>query len=270
MTAFCRFAVVAVAAMALGVTAEGQSSAPCTLGVHSYIGFGMITFRGPGGTAPPFSGTVKATFEQKLADGNSIHAFTRTHQARDSMGRTRMEFAQNCVRGEDTQPQLVLSVSVDDTVSKTSINWQVNVDNVPKVVRIFHRNETPVKQLSPEERAEQQKMAQMRQPPKEEFRTENLGTKTINGVTAQGTRIVRTIPAGEEGNDLPIEVVEENWFSKQLGLMLITIRDDPRQGRTTAEFEGLKLGEPDPALFAVPAGYKVEEVHQNVVAVGTQ
>lgn len=270
MPAFCRFAAVAVAAMALGLTAEGQSSAPCTLGVHGYVGFGMITSQGPGGTAPPFSGTLKTTFEQKLGDGSFIRGVTRTHHARDSMGKTRTEFGQSCERGLDGQLHVLATVSVNDPASKTSMNWMANNDVVPKVVHVFHQNEIPHKQPSPEERAEQQKLAQLRQPPKGEFRTENLGTRTINGVTAQGTRRVRTIAAGEEGNELPLEVVDESWSSRQMGLMLMMIRDDPRQGRTTAEFEELSLTEPDPALFAAPAGYKVEEVHPNVVVVGPQ
>src|SRR5277367_1421365 len=123
MPSFCRIAAVAVAAMTLGVTSEAQSSAPCTLGVHTAVGFGMISYAAPGRTAPPFSGTVKATFEQKLQDGNSIQGVTRTHQARDSMGKTRAEFAQNCLRGPDGQPQVVLSVSVFDPTTKTSMNW---------------------------------------------------------------------------------------------------------------------------------------------------
>ena len=271
MSAFCRFAVVAVAAMALGVTAEAQSSEPCTVGVHSYVGFGMNMYGGSRGTsAPPFSGTLKATFEQKLPDGNSIHGVTRTRQARDSMGRTRTEFVQGCERGEDGQPTPMMSVNVNDPVLKTSMNWQVNSQGTPKIVRIFHQNEVPVKQPSPEQLAERQKMARLHQPPKEEFRTEDLGTNSFNGVTAQGSRKVRMIPAGEEGNELPLEVIDEMWMSKQLRLTLKMIHDDPRQGRTTAEFEELSLTEPDPGLFAVPAGYKVEEVHPNVVAVGLQ
>jgi hypothetical protein len=270
MLAFCRFAAVAVAAMALGMTAEAQSSTPCTLGVHNFIGFGMSTSVGRGGTAPPFSGTVKTTFEQKLADGNTIHATTRTHVARDSAGKTRMEFAQGCERGLDGELQLVKSVSVNDPALKTSMNWQVNSDGMAKVVRIFHQNETPVKRPSPAEQAERLKIAQMRQPPRAEFRTEDLGTRTINGIVAQGSRKVRTIAAGEEGNELPLEVVDETWTSRQMGLMLMIVRDDPRQGRTTAEFDELNLGEPDAAMFAVPEGYKVEEVHPNVAVAGVQ
>ena len=172
----CRLMIAAVV-MALGVTAEAQNSEPCTLGVHTAVGFGMISYAAPGRTAPPFSGTLKATFEQMLPDGNSIHGVTLTHQARDSMGQTRAEFAQNCLRGPDGRPQVVLSVSVFDPTTKTSMNWLADNDGLPKVVRILHQDVMPVKQPSPAELAERQKMAQMRQPSKTEFRTEDLGTK---------------------------------------------------------------------------------------------
>jgi hypothetical protein len=214
---------------------------------------------------------VKTTFEQKLVDGNTIHGVMHTRQARDSAGKTRTEFAQGCERGEDGQLHEMVTVSVNDPALKTTMNWQVNEFAMPKVVRILHQNGVPVKQPSPEELAERQKIAQVRQPSKDEFRTEDLGTRSFHGVTAQGSRRVRTIPAGEEGNDLALVIIDETWVSKQLGLTLMIVRDDPRQGRTTAEFEEMNVGEPDAALFTAPAGYKVEDVHPNVVtAVGPQ
>ena len=48
------------------------------------------------------------------------------------------------------------------------------------------------------------KLAQMQQPPRSESRTEDLGAKRLMGVLAVGSRMVRTIPAGEEGNDEPL------------------------------------------------------------------
>jgi hypothetical protein len=261
----CRLVIGTIAAaMVLGVSAEAQSSAPCTLGIRNFIGFGT-----PSRSGGPYSGTLKTTFEQKLPDGNSIHGYTRTRQARDSAGKTLSEFAQNCQRGEDGQPQLLLNVSVYDRAAKTTMNWQVN-GNLPKVVRVMHQGEQVPPPVPSAEMLERQKIAQLQQPPRSEFRTEKLGTKTINGVSAEGSRSVRTIPAGEEGNELPLEVVNESWHSRELGLTLMMIRDDPRQGRTVVEFEELSLAEPDAALFAAPAGYKVEDVHPNVVTAGLQ
>src|SRR5262245_37496153 len=61
-------------------------------------------------------------------------------------------------------------------------------------------------------------MAQMDKPIIEvgQKKTESLGTQTIEGVTAEGTRATLTIPAGEIGNTLPIEVVDETWYSPEL------------------------------------------------------
>jgi hypothetical protein len=39
-----------------------------------------------------------------------------------------------------------------------------------------------------------------------EKRTENLGTQNIEGVEAEGTRTVTTIPADAIGNERPIEI----------------------------------------------------------------
>ena len=45
--------------------------------------------------------------------------------------------------------------------------------------------------------------------PKYETRTEELGVQSIEGVEAIGTRTVTTIPAGDIGNERPIEMVYE-------------------------------------------------------------
>jgi hypothetical protein len=72
------------------------------------------------------------------------------------------------------------------------------------------------------------------------------------------------IPAGEQGNTLPLKIVHEEWRSRELGLRLMVIDDDPRRGKTTVEFEKLQLGEPDSALFTPPADYRVEDVHPHI------
>ena len=261
MLTISRFAAVAIAAMALGVIAEGQSSEPCTLGVNGYMGYGTSRK-----TGAPYSATVKTTFDQTLPGGNSIHGTTRARQARDSVGKTLSEFVTGCLRGEDGQPQERLQINVDDPVTKTHMFWQVNDYSSPKIVRLSHYDERPRPQLTPEEIAARAKASRMQQPPSKQWHTEELGTKMIDGVTVRGRRSVRTVPAGEEGNELPLEIIDESWESRDMGLTLLRIYDDPRRGKTTTEFENLSLAEPDPALFAVPAGYKVEEVHPNVVA----
>ncbi|HYG81824.1 MAG TPA: hypothetical protein VD861_15610, partial [Pyrinomonadaceae bacterium] len=43
--------------------------------------------------------------------------------------------------------------------------------------------------------------------------TESLGKQTIEGVVAEGTRTTMTIPAGKIGNEQPIQIVSEKWYS---------------------------------------------------------
>jgi hypothetical protein len=258
----CCFTVVSIACvLVLGSSAGGQII-PCLQGFNGGIMYGI-----EGSKNAPFSGVVKSSFEQKLADGNTIHGVTRTHQARDASGRTMTEMAQGCVRGEDGQMHERLSVNVNDPVARTNMNWQVDADDQPKVVIVFHQPDPPPRrERTPEEIARQQKLMELSRTrqalDRKEYKTEDLGTKQINGVTARGSRSTRTIPAGEEGNDQPLVVINETWRSKDLGLMVMAISDDPRRGRTTTEYEELNLGEPDGALFVPPEGYKVQEQPQ--------
>jgi len=272
------FAVVAIGcAMVFGVSAGAQSG-PCVTGAA----MGGISY-GIGGSqkSEPFSATVKLSFEQKLADGNAIHRVGVTRQARDSAGRTMTERQQGCVLGADGQMHERRSVSVNDPVARTSMNWQVGGDDQPKVVHVFHTPDRPVRpatqpaarpQPTPEELERQQKMMEVAKvqqaKQRSETRTEDLGVRDFNGVSAHGRRTTRTIPAGEEGNDQPLVVIDETWRSNELGLVMMAINDDPRRGRTVNEYEELNRGEPDPSLFAPPAGYTVEEQPRNGVVGG--
>ena len=88
---------------------------------------------------------------------------------------------------------------------------------------------------------------------------EDLGMKSINGVEARGRRTTRVIPAGREGNDQPITVTSERWTASDLGLVVMSVNDDPRNGTITMEMTDIEKGEPDPALFQVPEGYTVKD-----------
>ena len=91
-------------------------------------------------------------------------------------------------------------------------------------------------------------------------RIETLESREIEGVRAEGTRTVRTIPAGAMGNLLPIEIVNERWMSPELQVVLMTRRYDPRFGETVYRLTNLVRGEPSPDLFKVPADFKTEDV----------
>jgi hypothetical protein len=99
---------------------------------------------------------------------------------------------------------------------------------------------------------------------KEGSKTESLGKQTIEGIEVEGTRTTLTIPAGEIGNILPIEVVDETWYSPALQIMIMTKHRDPRSGETTYRLTDINRSEPDRSLFEVPSDYTIEETKKNI------
>jgi hypothetical protein len=91
------------------------------------------------------------------------------------------------------------------------------------------------------------------------MKNESLGRQTIEGVMVEGTRTTFTIPAGEIGNERPIEIVSERWYSPELQVVVMTRRSDPRTGETTYKLTRVNRTEPLKSLFEVPPDYTVTE-----------
>jgi hypothetical protein len=90
-------------------------------------------------------------------------------------------------------------------------------------------------------------------------KTESLGTQNVNGINAEGTRYTHTIAAGEIGNDKPISIVSERWYSPDLQIVLMSKRSDPRFGDATYTLTNIERQEPAATLFVVPSDYAVKE-----------
>lgn len=88
---------------------------------------------------------------------------------------------------------------------------------------------------------------------------EQLGKQTVEGVEAEGTRTTVTIPAGEIGNERPIVIVSERWYSPELQLVVMTRHSDPRFGETTYKLTNVNRAEPAKSLFEVPSDYTIKE-----------
>jgi len=92
-----------------------------------------------------------------------------------------------------------------------------------------------------------------------EVRTESLGQQTLEGVTVTGTRSTRAIAAGAIGNDQPIEIVSESWYSPDLQMVIMSKHSDPQIGETIYRLANIQRDEPAHSLFEVPANYTVRE-----------
>jgi hypothetical protein len=88
-------------------------------------------------------------------------------------------------------------------------------------------------------------------------RTENLGEQLILGFRARGTRVITTLPAGQIGNDRPIDIVSEQWFSPDLELVMRSMHHDPWAGEFTTTVTKVSQGDQPAALFEIPPPYKI-------------
>jgi hypothetical protein len=90
-------------------------------------------------------------------------------------------------------------------------------------------------------------------------RTEQLGERDVEGVRAEGTRTTMTIPANAIGNQAPIAIVSERWYSPELQVVVMTRRSDPRFGETVYRLVNIVRAEPRPDLFEIPSEYQIQD-----------
>jgi hypothetical protein len=90
-------------------------------------------------------------------------------------------------------------------------------------------------------------------------KTESLGTRNIEGVNCEGTRSVTTLEAGAIGNDRPIEITDERWYSPDLQTVVMTRHNDPRTGEEVFRLTDISRTEPAAYLFQVPPGFQTTD-----------
>jgi len=86
---------------------------------------------------------------------------------------------------------------------------------------------------------------------------EKLGTQTIEGVLAEGTRHTTTWPVNSQGNDRPISAVSELWTSPELKVTILSKSNDPRSGESVQKLINISRAEPSASLFQPPPDYTV-------------
>ena len=92
-----------------------------------------------------------------------------------------------------------------------------------------------------------------------ESKTDPLGTQTISGVQADGNRNTLTIPAGQMGNDTPLVITDERWYSQELQATVMSKHNDPRLGESLYQLTNIQKIEPPASMFQVPSDYPIEE-----------
>ena len=81
----------------------------------------------------------------------------------------------------------------------------------------------------------------------------------MDGITVQGKRVTRAIPAAQAGSQRDIEVITETWVSQDLQVVVMSKTSDPRFGDTLYKLTNISRSEPDHGLFSVPSDYTVQQ-----------
>ena len=240
---------------------------------HNAVQFISAEVGMPGKTVKgaPYSADAVSESVQVLADGNKITRKSTSQVARDSEGRTRRHDKLGGIGpwGAANGPHEM--VFINDPVAK--VNWVLEVNGktarkmpLPEIslkpgeaghIFMRHRSEDGTR----EERKDIVMAAPIAHAP---GKTESLGKRNVEGVIADGTRTTMTIPAGDMGNERPIEIVSERWFSPELQTIVMTRNNDPRFGETTYKLTNLVRAEPQRSLFEVPPDYQVTEMKGEV------
>jgi hypothetical protein len=197
----------------------------------------------------PFTATVNTEWIRQSSDGGNITLVNHRSIARDGKGRIFQErawFVPNDGKHESTAYQIEISDpgSHERYVCRTA-------DHVCRLEQFFAPNFAVSRTAA----------ASPGWPGAPTI--ENLGTQNVSGLETIGTRETTLVETQTIGNEAPILERKEFWYSPQLGVNLITKRQEARFA-TQQNFEvtNIALGEPDAQLFEVPGGYKVIDLRK--------
>ncbi len=206
----------------------------------------------------PYTAQAVTSVKQTLPSGSEISSEMRAVVARDSEGRTRREQTLRSIgpwalssgvegrsrEGEARRNEIPTVILIQDPVKQ--VNYTLN----PQNHTARGTRQRPLREMEPRSR-----------PPSPEHpeRGESLGTRVIEGIQAEGRRTTTVLPQGSIGNDAPLEIVAETWYSPELQVVVLGKRNDPRVGEITYRLVNIRRGEPSPSLFQVPPEYRIIE-----------
>ena len=221
---------------------------------------------GPAVKNAPYTAVEVTESTQVLGDGNRIHRLAETTVSRDSEGRVRRE----------TPDQ----ITIWDPVANVSYALDPKTQTARKLplakafMSTSEKNVAAVRMMTVE--AGGFAVGDMPMPEGAQMvanrvwlggggfsfgyqtgKSESLGQQVIEGVSAEGSRMHSTIPAGAIGNDRAIEIVSESWYSPDLQTTVKSLHSDPRMGEEVFQLTAISRVEPPSTLFEVPADYQM-------------
>ena len=236
----------------------GHMRGPAGPGFGGPFGMELLGFGGPHAgkvvTGAPFTATAVGESNRTLADGTKISQKVQSTVYRDAQGRVRKETTLPAIgplAASGTPKSLVF---IHDPVAGTAYILDASKKIAHKLPQ--RPNKTAAANDAAPDAARE---GWGRHPDNSNVTSESLGSQTINGVAAEGTRYTRTIPAGRMGNDKPVTIVNEEWYSPDLQIIVQSKRSDPFVGETTYTVTNIQRSAPAATLFTVPPDYTVKD-----------
>jgi len=93
---------------------------------------------------------------------------------------------------------------------------------------------------------------------------EQLPSRVIEGFSVEGFRFTSTVPASDDGKRAADTVIEEEWVSNELDVLLEQKIQSQLSGTTTKTVSHFEQVEPDPTHFEIPSDFTLQ---QNAVSV---
>jgi len=287
-----RITVLTLALLAVGGYAFAQQHAPADVlriahaagggapgGAQIQIEYIAEEFGGGMVKGAPYSAESVTETTQTLADGNRIARKNAAAVYRDSQGRTRREQTVGSIgllAVEGAEPLRI--ITINDPVAGVRYTLDPRTQIATKIPLGPPVSLAPpgAAQWAPREVSEDTfevalpppsagaakhvvQTTVIRHGTEGQGTTEQLGKQVMEGVEVEGSRETSTIPAGQIGNERPLDMVFERWYSPRLQTVVMSRRSDPRMGDTVYRLTNINLSEPPASLFQVPAGYTVKE-----------
>jgi len=224
----------------------------------------------------PYAADSVTETTQVLADGNRISHKQTASMFRDSEGRTRRE--QNIEAIGPFAGKGMKLIHISDPVAGAAFTLQPDTKVATKMAPVklampmrtsqagappagvvtFQRTDAGGHSMDPQI-AEATLKAMAEAKSMAASKKESLGKQLMEGLQVEGTRTTHTIAAGEVGNERPIEIVTERWYSPDIQATVMSKTVDPRAGTTIFKLTNVRRNEPSRDLFEVPADYKINE-----------
>ena len=226
---------------------------------------------GPAVKNAPYSATEVTETTQTLSDGNRIHRKREVPVYRDSEGRVRRENSPDQIMIWDpvanasyvlnpkTQTgrklPLAMKFFAEGSGPKVITGGAIAFKDVPVELPPAPTGDVAFAQAAGGGEMRLQIVNGQKLSPKRE----SLGKQMIEGVNSEGTRLTTTLEAGSIGNDRPIQITSETWYSPDLQTMVKSVHNDPRNGEEVFQMINISRAEPPSTLFQVPAEYQVTD-----------